>query len=69
MDFVDVVTPFRRVVMAAESRARQGDHRFGQRDALELLPRSTAGTSTIRAEFTFHPLNTFVTRARLSGWC
>ncbi len=59
VDFVDVVTPFRRVVMAAESRARQGDHRFGQRDALELLAADGAHV-TIRAEFTFHPLNTFV---------
>lgn len=59
VDFVDVITPFRRVVMAAESRARQGDHRFGQRDALELLSREGAHV-TVRAEFTFHPLNTFV---------
>lgn len=60
VDFVDVITPFRRVVMAAEARARQGDHRFGQRDALELLSREGAYL-TIRAEFTFHPLNTFAT--------
>jgi hypothetical protein len=59
VDFIDVITPFRRIVMAAESRARQGDHRFGQRDALELLA-TEAGRVTVRAEFTFHPLNTFV---------
>lgn len=59
VDFVDVVTPFRRVMMAAESRARQGDHRFGQRDAFELLATDGAHV-TIRAELTFHPLNTFV---------
>ncbi len=59
VDFVDVITPFRRIAMAAEARARQGDHGFGQRDALELLSRE--GTHvTVRAEFTFHPLNTFV---------
>ena len=59
LDYIDIVTPFRRVVLGAETRARIGDRMFGQRQALELL----AGKSRqidIHAEFTFHPQNTFV---------
>ncbi len=59
LDFVDVITPFRRVELAAEERARQGDHRFGQRQALELLSPSPTQV-TLRIEFTFHPLNAYV---------
>ena len=59
LDWVDVVTPFRRVVIAAEIRARAGDRRFGQRDGLAVVDRYPRQVS-VHAEFTFHPLNTMV---------
>jgi hypothetical protein len=59
LDSVELVTPFRRVVIAAELRARAGDRRFGQREGLEVAA-SRPGQLSVHAEFTFHPLNTFV---------
>jgi hypothetical protein len=59
LDAVDVVTPFRRVEIAAEIRALAGDRRFGQRDGLALLDRFPRQVS-VHAEFTFHPQNTLV---------
>lgn len=59
IDYVDIVTPFRRVVLAAEARALVGDRRFGQRQALELLG-AAGGQLDVRVELTFHPLNTYV---------
>ena len=59
VDYVDVITPFRRVVLAAGERLLIGDRSFGQRQALELL--ATSGdTFDFLIELTFHPLNTFV---------
>src|SRR5215216_4170820 len=59
VDFVEVVTPFRRVVLTAESRARIGDRSFGQRLAFDVLDAAPAQID-LWAEFTFHPLNTYV---------
>ena len=59
LDAIDVVTPFRRVVIAAEMRALAGDRRFGQRDGLAVAAKYPRQVS-IHAEFTFHPQNTFV---------
>lgn len=59
VDYVDLVTPFRRVVLAAEERMRQGDRRFGQREALGLL-KEQRGQVMVFIELTFHPLNTYV---------
>jgi len=59
VDFVEVVTPFRRVVIAADQRARLGDRSFGQRQAIELLS-AAGGRFDFVVELTFHPLNTFV---------
>ena len=58
VDYVDVVTPFRRVVLAAEERARIGDRAFGQREALALL--ADRMSLALFVELTFHPLNTYV---------
>jgi hypothetical protein len=59
VDYIEVVTPFRRVALEAESRTRAGERLFGQRQAL-----ATLGTDPSRVdiviEMTFHPLNTFV---------
>lgn len=59
VDFVSVVTPFRRVVLAAETASRQGRRMFGQREALAAL-QPDAGRVEIFAELTFHPHNTFI---------
>jgi hypothetical protein len=59
LDSVDIVTPFRRVVIAAELRARAGDRRFGQRDGLAVAA-AHPGQLSVHAEFAFHPLNTYV---------
>jgi hypothetical protein len=59
IDYVEVVTPFRRVVLAAETRARMGDRAFGQRQALELL-RAAPDQVDLWVELTFHPLNAYV---------
>ena len=60
VDYVDVITPFRRVVLAAAERTRLGDASFGQRQALELL-NAASGRFDFVVEMTFHPLNTYVT--------
>ena len=59
VDYIEVITPFRRVVLAAESRAALGDRAFGQRQALEMLAAAPPTVDTV-VELTFHPLNTFV---------
>jgi hypothetical protein len=59
VDYVEIVTPFRRIVVAAEVGATGGDRRFGQRQALELLAAS-GNQIDIYVELSFHPLNTFV---------
>ncbi len=59
LDYLDVVTPFRRVVLAAETRARVGDPSFGQRQGLDTLAPAPAQID-LWLEFSFHPLNTYV---------
>ena len=59
VDYVEVVTPFRRIVLAAQARARAGDRRWGQRQAIEVEAASP-GQIDLYAEFTFHPLNSLV---------
>jgi|SoiMethySBSTD1v2_1073268.scaffolds.fasta_scaffold00218_7 hypothetical protein len=59
VDWIDVITPFHRVVLAAEARARIGDRVFGQREALAVLS-ETPGQIDLVVELTFHPQNTFV---------
>lgn len=59
VDFVSIVSPFRRLVLGAESENRLGRGLFGQREALALLAKYPEGLE-VYAELTFHPLNTFV---------
>ena len=59
VDHIDVITPFRRLVIAAEDRARIGERFFSQRDATAVLARHGEGIE-IAVELTFHPLNTYV---------
>jgi hypothetical protein len=59
LDWIDVITPFHRVALAAEARARVGDRVFGQREALAALSAAPYPLQLL-VELTFHPLNTFV---------
>jgi hypothetical protein len=59
IDFVDLVTPFRRIVIAAEQGISAGARSFGQRQALDIL-RAAGADLDVRVEMTFHPQNTFV---------
>jgi len=58
VDWVDVMTPFHRVMLAAEQADNAG-LRFGQREAIATLG-DTADQLDVLVELTFHPLNTFV---------
>jgi len=59
VDWIDVITPFHRVELAAEGDARGGSGKFGQREAMALLA-ETPGQIDLVIEMSFHPLNTFV---------
>jgi hypothetical protein len=59
VDWIDVVTPYYRVALAAEGRARLGDRTFGQREASAALS-AAPNLVELLIELTFHPLNTFV---------
>jgi len=59
IDWIDVVTPFHRVELAAEMNARTGGRQFSQREAIEIL-RKAPNQIDLLIEMTFHPLNTFV---------
>lgn len=56
IDYIDIVSPFRRLVLASEQRARLGERSFSQRQAIELLA-ATPGLLEVRAELTFHPMH------------
>jgi hypothetical protein len=58
VDYVEVVTPFRRITLAAETQRRAGN-RFGQRDAIAVLDASPRAV-TLVVEMTFHPQNRYV---------
>jgi hypothetical protein len=59
VDYVEVVTPFRRVALEAEARTRAGERLFGQREALATLGADPSRLDIV-IEMTFHPLNTFI---------
>jgi hypothetical protein len=59
---VEVITEFRRVVIAGEDRLRQGDWMFTQGTrAAETAVRQWHGQLAIVAQLRFNPLNTYVT--------
>jgi len=59
VDYLEVVTPFRRIVLTGSARAAAGDRGFGQRQAIELL--AEAGDRLdVYAEITLNPLNTYI---------
>jgi hypothetical protein len=59
VDWIDVITPFHRVELAAEANARRGGSQFGQREASEVLG-GAPDQIDLMVELTFHPQNTFV---------
>jgi hypothetical protein len=59
VDWIDVITPFHRIELAAETNARNGGRQFGQREAMETL-RDAPNQIDLLIEMSFHPLNTFV---------
>lgn len=59
VDYIEIVTPFRRVALAAEERARTGGRLFGQRDALATLAGHMEQIDLI-VEMTFHPFNVYI---------
>jgi hypothetical protein len=59
VDFIEVVTPYRRVVLAAEDHVASGDRGFGYRQALALLD-ATPQQLDLHVDLTFNPLNVYV---------
>jgi hypothetical protein len=59
VDYLDVVTPFRRVALDAEARTRAGARLYGQREALATLGDAPSRVDIV-AELTFHPLNNYI---------
>jgi hypothetical protein len=59
VDYIEVVTPFRRVALDAEAHANAGDRLYGQREALATLGDDPSRVDIV-VELTFHPLNTFI---------
>jgi hypothetical protein len=59
VDWIDVITPFHRIVLAAEAKARAGNRVFAQREAFAALSEAP-GQITLVLELTFHPLNNFI---------
>jgi hypothetical protein len=59
IDYIEVVTPFRRVALEAEARTRAGQRLFGQREALATLGTEPSRVDIV-VEMTFHPLNNFI---------
>jgi hypothetical protein len=49
VDYIEVVTPFRRIALDAEAHTRAGERLYGQREAIDIV-----------VELTFHPLNNYV---------
>ena len=59
VDYLEVVTPFRRIVLSGTARAAVGDRSFGQRQAIDLLAAS-GGRLDVYAELTLNPLNNYI---------
>jgi hypothetical protein len=59
IDFISIVTPFRRVVLSGASARRSGQRSFGQAEAVKALQPDPQRVE-VYVELTFHPLNTFI---------
>ncbi|HEU5258516.1 MAG TPA: hypothetical protein VFU28_21165 [Vicinamibacterales bacterium] len=59
VDYIEVVTPFRRIALDADARTRAGERLYGQREALATLGDNPSRLDIV-VELTFHPLNNYV---------
>src|SRR5262245_54636245 len=59
IDWIDVITPFHRVELAAENNARRGGRMFSQQEAIAVM-KDVVDQIDLIIEMSFHPLNTFV---------
>lgn len=59
LDWIDVITPFHRVELAAEDNARRGGRMFSQQEAIAVM-KDVVDQIDLLIEMSFHPLNTFV---------
>ena len=59
IDYIDVITPFRRIVQITEERARAGARTLGQADTIAAAG-DRYGLLELVVEVTFHPLHTYV---------
>jgi len=59
VDFIEIVTPFRRIALDAEAHTRAGQGLYGQREALATLGDNPSRVDVV-AELTFHPLNNYL---------
>lgn len=59
IDWIDVITPFHRVELAAETNARRGGRMFSQQEAIAVM-KDVVNQIDLLIEMSFHPLNTFV---------
>ena len=67
VDYIEVITPFRRVEVEAETRARSGSRTFSQREALDLLA-AAPDELEFYVELTFHPQNTYIGVPQYDVW-
>jgi hypothetical protein len=59
VDYIEVITPFRRIVQATEARARIGARTLGQTETIAAAG-ERYGLLELVVELTFHPLNNYV---------
>jgi hypothetical protein len=59
VDYIEIVTPFRRVALDAEAHTRAGERLYGQREALAILGDNPSRLDVV-IELTFHPQNNYV---------
>ena len=59
VDYLEVVTPFRRIVLAGVAKSAVGDRSFGQRQAIDSLAEGGERLD-VYAEMTLNPFNTYI---------
>lgn len=59
VDDIEVITPFRRIVLDAQAAAEIGNRSYGQRNAIEALD-AAPDVLEFDVDLTFHPLNTYI---------
>lgn len=59
VDYLEVVTPFRRIVLMGVAKSAVGDRSFGQRQAIDSLAEGGERLD-VYAEMTLSPFNTYI---------